>query len=399
MTAQPFISCDPAIYAAGGFFEGGARLDDLRGRHASDGGGIRTETVLYGPAAYERRLPLDTVLADDPVLATIERWYAGAIQTNPSAPAAVLACIEDALVLDRAVHVVRDGVPYPLYETHRRCDLGSLTWTDAGAPAEHLPDTRDYLLLTSSGTFNWGHWLVDDLPRLKGIRAWAQACRRVPCVLLHGFVPQIDRVRVASLKELLGPSVRVETRLLHPNRAYRVRELRYVSPVSFHPTPKHPGALADLAEAARDTVARRASRWWRHSPARPTKIFVTRRPERGRVPVGLDDIRALALRHGFTVVDPDGASAFEQMAAFSGATQVAGFMGAAMTNTVFCTPGARILHLAPDSFLDPFYWDLAAARGHGYAAVYGPVLDPAKPAGSDYRLDPARLERAFGWLA
>lgn len=398
MTTRPFVSCDPSVYAGGGFFEGGPLLDDLRGRHAAEPSGIRTEAVLYGPAAYGRPLSRDTVLADDAVLATIERWYGDAIRTNPSAPASILACIEHALVLDRAVHVVTDGAAYPLYETHRRCDVGSLTWTDASAPAEDLPDTRDYLLLTSSGTFNWGHWLVDDLARLKGIRAWAAACRRTPCVLLHGFVPETDRVRVASLKAVLGPSVRVETRLLHPNRVYRVRDLRFVSPVSFHPTPKHPEALADLAEAAREAVARRSAQWWRRSKPRPGKIFVTRRHARGRVPVDLAEICGLARRHGFTVVDPEGASAFEQMATFSGATQVAGFMGAAMANTLFCPPGARILHLAPDSFLDPFYWDLAAARGHGYAAVYGPVLDPTKPAESDYRLDPARLERAFAWL-
>jgi hypothetical protein len=77
---------------------------------------------------------------------------------------------------------------------------------------------------------------------------------------------------------------------------------------------------------------------------------------------------------------------------------VVGCMGAAMAGSLFCRSGARILYLAPDTFPDPFYLDLAAARGHAYAVCYGIALDPAHPERSDYRLDPERLEAALAWL-
>ena len=73
-------------------------------------------------------------------------------------------------------------------------------------------------------------------------------------------------------------------------------------------------------------------------------------------------------------------------------------MGAAMAGSLFCREGTRIVHLAPDTFLDPFYLDLAATRGHAYAVCYGTALHPEHPAHSDYAVALDRLEAALAWL-
>ena len=69
-------------------------------------------------------------------------------------------------------------------------------------------------------------------------------------------------------------------------------------------------------------------------------------------------------------------------------------MGAAMTNCLFAGPGAATLYLGPEGWIEPFYWDVAAVRGHRYMACYGPVQDPAVPAHlNSYTIDLAALER------
>jgi hypothetical protein len=55
-------------------------------------------------------------------------------------------------------------------------------------------------------------------------------------------------------------------------------------------------------------------------------------------------------------------------------------MGAAMANTLFCEAGTRVIHFAPDEWLEPFYWDLASVRRHEYIVCYGPSLRTDSPA-------------------
>ena len=58
---------------------------------------------------------------------------------------------------------------------------------------------------------------------------------------------------------------------------------------------------------------------------------------------------------------------------FAGAETVVGVMGASMANSIFSGTGTHVVHLAPEGWLEPFYWDLAASRGHRYTAYFGSV--------------------------
>ena len=95
---------------------------------------------------------------------------------------------------------------------------------------------------------------------------------------------------------------------------------------------------------------------------------------------------------GFLVVDVDGMTFGQQVALFKDAEIVAGCMGAAMTNTVFCNEGATVLHLAPEEWMEPSHWDLAATFGHRHAAVYGQCIDPTvSPHQAAFALDTTRV--------
>jgi hypothetical protein len=46
-------------------------------------------------------------------------------------------------------------------------------------------------------------------------------------------------------------------------------------------------------------------------------------------------------------------------------------MGAAMTNTTFCAPNTDVIYLAPEGWMEPFYWDLANVVKQRYHVIYG----------------------------
>ena len=74
-------------------------------------------------------------------------------------------------------------------------------------------------------------------------------------------------------------------------------------------------------------------------------------------------------------------------------------MGAAMTNTVFAQRPATIVMLGPEGWVEPFYWDLASARGDAYHACYGEPNDRTVAAhSSSYTIDVARLRTLIGGL-
>lgn len=393
MVVSYHISCDPSIYAAGGFPGDADSLVRLGIAPAPE---ITRIATLYGPARYTRCLDPTTIFSDIALQPDLEAAFTLVGGADAVAPACVLVRLRNARIHDRGITVARGADTLRLFETYRPADLLTHPLSGPGGPIRHLPDTHAYLLLTSSGTFNWGHWLAEDLPRFNAVEHLAARGRPI-CLLLHGFVPATDRRRIDLLRALLRRKD-VAIRLLRPDTTYRAEELYFASPVAGLPGPKHPAALAELADRGAAMTARLDRRWWRPAPRRPTRLFVIRRRGRGRVPVGWDALRAILQARGYRPFDPEGIPVTEQVAAFVGAERIVGCMGAAMVNTLFCRPGTRILYLAPETFTDPYYLDLAAARGHRYGVCYGKAVDPARPSQSDYVLDPGHFARALAWL-
>jgi capsular polysaccharide biosynthesis protein len=170
---------------------------------------------------------------------------------------------------------------------------------------------------------------------------------------------------------------------LAPRTTYRFAALHYVTPVSYHPALKSPQAL----DFAADAVLR----------ALPTtegagrRIFVPRSRTATRGLANAGAIEAMLARLGFATIDVEALDFAAQVQAFRTADCVVGVMGAAMTSTLFCAAQTRVVHLAPQGWTEPFFRDLAAVRGHAYAACFG-AGDPALPPEiRPFAIDPALL--------
>ncbi len=55
-----------------------------------------------------------------------------------------------------------------------------------------------------------------------------------------------------------------------------------------------------------------------------------------------------------------------------------------------------MIHLVPEGWEDPFYWEIAVANGLAYHAVYGPRVPSESPEFlQDFAIDPADLAAAL----
>ena len=107
-------------------------------------------------------------------------------------------------------------------------------------------------------------------------------------------------------------------------------------------------------------------------------------------------IASFLVARGFRIVDPEGLSFEEQVRIFSNAEIVVGVMCAALCNVIFSSPNITLVALAPNGWVEPFYWDLATALGHRYVAIHGARenLSP-HPHLDDFSIDFGLFQRAM----
>lgn len=333
--------------------------------------GVQIVGELFSGCRYTWQFPADGFVAPDLFTEHLGHFYAG-IATK-QCPPSLLAKIENATLYQSVIRCTSNDGEALLYETHRPSDHAAATIPNA----RHLAETdrerfagKDWqnLYVGSVGSPNYGHWLIDDMPRLKAALHLKAMDPRPVRILLHEFYLPIDQVRIDTIRTMLGADV--EIAWLDFARAYHFDELYYATPVSDHPVQKSPLALAYAARRMVELALPDP-----RQDGRGDRLFVSRASSRSRTMVNQQDVRDLVRARGFRIVDPETMGIIEQVRLFAGAHTVIGQMGAAMTNTLFCPATTSILYLAPNGWIEPFYWDLAAVRGHRYRVLYGDVTD------------------------
>ena len=342
--------------------------------------GARAETAgiqylfdLY-PAAYYRHTATADMILDCEHPWSQELLESYNSQKHCHAAASVVLRIADAIVENSIIYCKQGENVSVLYETYRFPERAVHSLSSASMLEMEVTDfqceNRDYLYLGSSGSFNYGHWLVDDLPRAK---AWLELRRRagVMCVvILPSYGDKIDKIRVQSLQILIDPAIKVQ--FIPPDRPCRIRNLYYATPVTFHPRIKNPGAINFLRSRASLCLPQE-----QEEPSR--KLFVARRPPNSRAIVNFQELLEFLEERGFEVVEAEKLDFAEQVALFQSASVIVGQMGAAMTNTVFCRSATSLIYIAPIGWKEPFYLDLAAIGGQQYQVLFGPSIGD-KPA-------------------
>ena len=321
---------------------------------------------IYPAASYQRAIPV--VDASPAFRDQLNRVYDNVNYACGTVRRSILVRLTTIYLLGPVIYVEINGALALLFETYRPNDRGFVA---APHPRFVISTSVEYqcdsgtccIFIGSAGSFNYGHWLVDDLPRLKAVYVLRAKFPDLPIKILFSMLGDIiDVVRRDCTEMYLSSMSNYSIEFLDHRIPYKINNLFYTSPVSMHPSMKSPAAIAWVASA--DAKHRQPGE-------RGTRIFVTRRPPDSRTLLNHQEIAGFLSSYGFRVVDLIGLSFAQQLEIFRDAEVVVGCMGAGMTNTILSTRPIIIVMLAPEGWIEPFYWDLAAVRDDKYVVCYG----------------------------
>lgn len=341
--------------------------------------GIEFVLDLYKSAYYRHTAHKDMFIENDhPWSDDLMNIYNSEKHCH-SAGSAIIK-IKNSYIQNSIIYCNNDDKDFVLYESFRFPDRQLkeiISFEKIKNRSTNIDQTgRSYLYIGSAGSFNYGHWLVDDLPRVK---AWSEIKAKlgISCVILlpsHG--PVMDNIRLQSMRTLIDKNIKAK--FINPDKIVNVSDLYFITPVSFHPRIKNPYAIHYVRSQAQQLDAAKKE------PFR--KIFVARRPPNSRSIVNFEQLWSFLEKNGFEMIEPEKYSFTEQVTLFQEAKIVIGQMGAAMTGTMFCLPATTIIYLAPIGWAEPFYLDLAALGGQHYNILSGPIEGDGTPHLSDFTI-------------
>ncbi|QQK03278.1 glycosyltransferase family 61 protein [Burkholderia anthina] len=131
------------------------------------------------------------------------------------------------------------------------------------------------------------------------------------------------------------------------------------------------------------------------------KLFVARKPQDGRNINNHEEVQSFLASQGYETIYPEDLDWNEQVRCFREATHIVGVMGSALSTTMFCKPGTRLLLLTPPEMLDTFFWRIAAICRLNYQELRVKTLDSVRsketgrPLDKDVYVD---LELLSDWI-
>ena len=272
------------------------------------------------------------------------------------------------VILTRNSLYLKNGREFKiLYENHRPPDRPNTKIKSAFSNLFRRfknIETRNQIniYIGSVGSSNYGHWLIDDLPRLKALEYFSENYPNTEIVIhMPESAEAMQKVKRQSIS-LITKNQRVNIRFFNIKNLLLFDALYYVTPNSYHPSLKSP----DSIQYIRDSLVKQSG-----ITQYQDKIFVMRLAKRGRALTNEEAIKKYLEKNGFVSVDPESLELADQIAVFSSAKIVIGIMGAAMTNTAFCAQDTDVIYLAPHGWMEPFYWDLANVVKQKYHVIYG----------------------------
>ncbi len=209
------------------------------------------------------------------------------------------------------------------------------------------------VLCKKRGGHNYGHWLVEMLPKAYWVlrklkaRGWPMA--------VQACGPEMRAVIRDSLALLgISPEQIIET----DDNPVFFEELVLVSGLS-----EHASFISPLVMDCMAFIADKAP------TGAPSSLYAVRRPSRFRDFEVEPAAREAFLRYGYKEIECGRLPFLAQVSAFKSARRVTGPVGASLANAIFCDPGAELLVFMPASALELFYWRIAEAKRLVYDEV------------------------------
>lgn len=238
------------------------------------------------------------------------------------------------------------------------------------------------VLCKKIGSFNFGHWILEMLPR--AVLARVELAMPDLRFVVHAHRGALRRVMLDSLALAgIGEEAVLET----PWEPQFFEELIIIDGLAEHGSYLSPVAVDCLQPLIMQIPLGRAER-----------LYVTRRDVGWRRFRDEDAMIAIARKAGYEVIDPATLALAQQISLFKGARRVVGVTGAAMTSTAFMATGGQVDLFVPASMPDNFFWFISQIRHHRYTEYRCLELDKLpeqQDHGASWNADLALSQEAF----
>ncbi|GAN81120.1 glycosyltransferase family 61 protein [Acidocella aminolytica] len=227
------------------------------------------------------------------------------------------------------------------------------TLAEALNSGQNPPHHGRAIMCKKRGATNYGHWLVEMLPKAFWIRNKLNAWDWPVVVHQNGLKMQtIMRQSLAALGVTSDKIIETGPEVVHFDELLLV-----------HGLTSHAVFISPLVMECMEFIASKAP------PGKADMIYAMRSPAHIRDFEDEPAIRAIFEGHGYAPIDTAPLSFLEQVSAFKTARRVVGAMGAALSNSIFCRPGTELVMFTPSSALELFFWHIAQGRKLDYHEV------------------------------
>jgi capsular polysaccharide biosynthesis protein len=344
--------------------------------------------TLDNGGAY-RRGPITVLDAPNRLTQIVERERERDSVEPPTARVGFLSdvtVIGRGIVLTRDRQVVRESLINSgmyIHSFHRIGKTELLAPEGDLSPRLYLED-GECVLLKQTWDGNYGHWLIESLPRVSLVAALRPLTK---CK----FVVGDDRGAMGAVyTDTLSLFDIPEDRILAvPDEPTKIGRLIYPAPLTVQPWVKAPIVVKVL-----EGIADRLKDWGPHIE-RLEKLYVSRNNTGKRCLLNETEIIEIINRQGYRVIHPETMSFFEQVVTFSRARQVIGNLGAGLVNLVFAPRGVRLFALTSEFMEDDFFWDLVSHKEGSYLSLHGKADRPERWMQSDFRISVERFAEAL----
>lgn len=101
------------------------------------------------------------------------------------------------------------------------------------------------------------------------------------------------------------------------------------------------------------------------------RMYISRREASYRMVTNEDDVINLLKRYDFHVVQLEKLSVTEQIQLFRSADVIVAPHGAGLANTIFCSPGTKVVEIFCPGYINPLYWKLSDYHDVDYYYLLG----------------------------
>ncbi|WP_165570478.1 glycosyltransferase 61 family protein [Aeromicrobium sp. IC_218] len=268
--------------------------------------------------------------------------------------------------------------------------FGEDRWVvERDVPRRRVPapeEGRHLVLLKQTWDRNYGHWLVDALPKVGLLDGFVD---RAACTYVVN-VQTSDAMRQVVLDSLALAGIGEDQVMFTEVGALSFERIIVPGTIARHPVRKSPFAIRFLEDLA-STV----------EPGTDRRLYVSRNGYSRRRLLNEEAVLARLADFGYEMVEPEKLTLREQIAAFSGADSIVGNMGAAFTNLVFSPQQVSVLALATETMKHDYFYDLVCHKQGRYRGLQGTAdrsTGQAPDIGSDFVVDLDSLEECLAWL-